>query len=233
MVIFGTGRFLGKSDMDDPIIQSFYGIWDWQEMWEQAKGESVSQKMYLGAFTPERNLSNLSNSSYLDENGRKVTLVQQEVEAETEEWRILTDHPINFYDKNSGKGAHVGWYFDLPDLRERSIRDPMLISGKAVMISSIPSDEPCDVGGSSILYQINACNGGRPCSPEFDANHDRLFDDKDLILGLPPTGQKLDKTVFDPIELDGHLYLPDAAGWINDIGIPENPPGMTYWRVIE
>jgi type IV pilus assembly protein PilY1 len=109
----------------------------------------------------------------------------------------------------------------------------MLLSGIAVMISSIPSDAPCEAGGSSIIYQLNACTGGRAVAPEFDVDHDRLFDEKDLIQGLPPTGQKKDKTVFDAIELDGHLYLQDAGGWINDIGIPELPPGMTYWRMIE
>jgi type IV pilus assembly protein PilY1 len=233
MVIFGTGRFLSKSDIADSMPQSFYGIWDWQDMWRQTLGEASSRKMYLGEFTPERNLSNLSENPYLDENGRNVTLVQQRVEAETDQWRILTDHAINYYDAKTRKGAHAGWYYDLPDLRERAIRDPLLLSGIVVMISSTPSDAPCGAGGSSIIYQIDACTGGRTGAPQFDANHDRLFDEHDLILDLPPTGRKMDKIVFDVFELGGHLYLPDASGWINDIRIPENPPGMTYWRVIE
>ncbi|MCU0597645.1 MAG: PilC/PilY family type IV pilus protein [Desulfobacterales bacterium] len=233
MVIFGTGRYLGVPDTADTSTQTFYGIWDWQEMWEQALGESVSRKLYLGAFTPERKLSNLSGNYYLDRNGRNVTLLQQEVESETNEWRMLTDHPVHYYDANSKRGVHAGWYFDLPDVRERSIHDPVLNSRISVMISSIPSDAPCDAGGDSVVHQIDACTGGRTPEPKFDANHDRLFDEKDLILSLTPTGQKIDKTVFDAVELGGHLFLPDALGEISDIAVPENPPGMIYWRVIE
>jgi type IV pilus assembly protein PilY1 len=233
MIIFGTGRFLGQSDIADSTTQSFYGIWDWQDMWKQELGESASRNMYLGAFTPERNLSNLSENPFLDKTARNVTLVRQEVEAETDQWRILTDHTANYYDAETREGAYAGWYFDLPDFRERCIRDPLLLSGIVVMISSTPSDAPCASGGSSILYQIDACTGGRAREPQFDANHDRSFDENDFILTLPPTGQKIDKSIFDVFELGGHLYAPDASGRINDIRIPEIPPGMTYWRVLE
>ncbi len=233
MVIFGTGRLLGQSDIADATIESFYGIWDWQDMWKQARGESISRKMYLGAFTPERTLSNLISNENLDENGKKITLIQQTVDVETPQWRILTDHAAHYYDVKKNIGSHVGWYFDLPDARERSVRDPLLISGIVVMVSTIPSDAPCDAGGRSILYQLNACTGGRTSEPQFDVNHDRQFDEEDLIQSLPPSGQKMDQIIFDPIEIDGLLYAPDASGQIQRISIPEIPPGITYWRVVE
>ncbi len=244
-VIFGTGRYLSSDDFSNFDTQSLYGIWDWQPIWEyidENENTDTAKHMYLGTFEADRTLSNISSNLNLSEVGRNVTLLQQTLDpASTSDWRIFSDNPIYYYDPIKDEEIfgvdhqHAGWYFDLPTLGERSIRDPALREDVVVILSTIPSDSPCEAGGSSFLYQINSCTGGRvdADTPKFDVDGDYVIDSADLIDGKAPTGQFFDQILFEPIELGDRMYLPDSQGQINGVPIVPEPPGMSYWRVIQ
>ena len=38
--------------------------------------------------------------------------------------------------------VHAGWYIDLPSSGERIIKDPMIREGRAIVLSTIPTDSP-------------------------------------------------------------------------------------------
>jgi type IV pilus assembly protein PilY1 len=225
MVIFGTGQYLTVDDLSDSTKHTFYGIWDWSDIWEQNPdhGYDIAKTKHLGQLGTDRSVANISGK----------TLQAQTVESETADYITLTDNPLEWYNPITDTGSHMGWFYDLPDTRERCIREPLLRLGVAVLVSTIPSESPCEAGGSSVIYQVNPCTGGRTEYPQFDINGDDKIDANDLIDNLPPTGEKQDEILFEPIELGDRLYFPDSGGGIDPMLVPANPQGMLYWRMIE
>jgi len=136
MVLFGTGQYLGESDISDTTAQSFYGIWDY--------GDDEDDSEYLGYFRRGfgQELSNQPNTVSL--------LAQQVIPSESPDpnapnfWtvtinggqpdeydlllRLTTDHDIVWETVSDGNNTpitdplddlsdsvdnHAGWYFDL------------------------------------------------------------------------------------------------------------------------
>ena len=94
---------------------------------------------------------------------------------------MLSSNPIDLYSPVNNTGSHVGWYFDLPSTGERSVQDFVIYGNVVIAISSIPSASPCAAGGDSIIYAVDACTGGSPLEPFWDANGDGVIDSNDLI----------------------------------------------------
>ena len=234
MVIFGTGKYLHYSDFTDTTMQSFYGIWDWGPIWEDTDSLSVAQGKSLGAFAANRSLTNLGGS---------ITLLQQEFIWQDADWGVLTDHQPDWYNPFAvtASGIHMGWYIDLIGLDnvrdgERSLLQPTLTAGAAILISTIPSGSPCEAGGSSGTYIISACTGGRYPYPAYDVNGDGEIDtnDKVIVSGVPiyPQWHPDPKIIYDLLIISGEAYRQDAQGNIEQMDTVENLPGMFFWRVI-
>ena len=230
MVIFGTGQYLNTDDFINVPEQSYYGIWDRGPLFEDSDGVTVSRTKYLGTFEADRSLTNMATG---------VTLLEQVFEIQGVEWWALTDYQPDWYDEASGTGTHMGWFWNMPVTGERNIREPLLRGGNAVLISTVPSDSPCDSGGISYINYVNACTGGRPTSPQFDVNGDGLIDDNDKIPGppgspepKPPSRKKEPKILFDALEVGDKWYLPDSEGGIGGMDVIPIRSGMFYWRVI-
>ncbi|MCU0599762.1 MAG: PilC/PilY family type IV pilus protein, partial [Desulfobacterales bacterium] len=225
MVIFGTGQYLNSSDFGDTSTQSFYGIWDWGDIWEEKAGYSVAQTKYLGVLGTDRSVTNISGTS----------LQGQTVVSDSSDWVVLSDNPVDWYNPEDTEhpGIHMGWFFDLPALGERGIREPALRMGVAVLISTIPSESPCEAGGSSVLYMVSACTGGQLDEPQFDLNNDDDFDEDDLIDEVPPTGKKFDEILFEGIEISDTLYFSSSQAEIPSEDVPPNLVGLQFWRVIQ
>ena len=104
--------------------------------------------------------------------------------------RVMSDNFIDWYlpseqsvfDASGRKVAkHVGWYFDLPANGERIVRDMNVANSKLIFTSTIPSDSPCESGGTSFHWAIDACTGGRLGSAFFDLNTDMVINSEDYI----------------------------------------------------
>jgi len=204
MVLFGTGQYLGESDISDTTAQSFYGIWDY--------GDDEDDSEYLGYFRRGygQELSNQPST---------VSLLAQQIipsespdpnapdfwtvtinEGQSDEYdlllRITTDHDIVWEtvsdmnntpftdpldDLSDSVDNHAGWYFDLPLSGERGTVDMMIRGGVIIAISFIPEDTPCGHGGVSVVHEMDAASGARLTSPQFDINGDGVIDDDDMI----------------------------------------------------
>jgi type IV pilus assembly protein PilY1 len=238
MVIFGTGKLLGSSDLYDTSLQSIFGIWDY--------GDEDDPSEYLGTFTrgATPQLSNQPNT---------VTLLRQTYvpssEADPMFWtvgdnklRILTanepDWTTTTFEADgvtcTGAGAgtdpcdrnttgdnpdpvkNVGWYFDLPIDGERVVSDVMIRENKVIVLSYNPEGDPCGSGGTSIIHEIDACSGGRMVEAQFDIDDSGTIGTGDLInIG----------TVEDPIWVapsgllkDGRLQPPAILSLGNEAG---------------
>lgn len=257
IIAFGTGKYLGSQDLSDTSSQTLYAVWDY--------GDDSDNSEYLGSF--ERSAANkLSNQP------ATVGLLMQNViysgTVNSVDYRILSDNDIVwktqddadtppvtdpvtvlYPNPSSTEANHAGWYFDLPDVKERIIRDLVIRGGKVIAITSIPqTSSPCIAGGESYLMEVAACTGGRTTNPQLDINDDGKIDETDLIpvpnpTGdpdmLPPTGIKYPTMIFPPMIIDNPTddteikYFSTSAGNIIIEIEKDGGVGRYYWRQIE
>jgi type IV pilus assembly protein PilY1 len=231
MVVFGTGKYLGESDIADTSTQTIYGIWDY--------GDDVDDSEYLGSFE-RASTPILSNQPNYD-----VDLLKQDdivcdplvttcdgdlFVVGTASLRVTTEYAPNWgttskdaaddcleglgvedcepdgYGANPDPVNNAGWYYDLPISGERVVTDTLLRDGKAIVIAYTPEQTPCGSGGSSIIMEMNAGTGARLTKPQFDINEDGVIDNNDLV----NIGTDADPIWVPPTGLksEGRLYPP-------------------------
>ncbi|MFO8083201.1 MAG: PilC/PilY family type IV pilus protein [Desulfobacterales bacterium] len=225
LVMFGTGQYVNEEDFDNMDTQTLYGIWDWQKAWDY-RNEDPTDK-HLGEFTPDRQLSHIENLTLLQQIG-SFKAYNNEI------YFIMSSNQIDYWNPITGEGNHLGWYFNLPKPGERMIRDPMLRGGVVVFIGSTPVQTPCSSGGTSVLYQIDACSGGAPFKPQFDIDGSDKVDSDDVIIIdgeiFMPSGLLIDTMLYKPVDIKDRLYISDDSANINEIVVPPMLGGMLYWR---
>jgi type IV pilus assembly protein PilY1 len=226
LVIFGTGQYVNEADFDTTDTQTLYGITDWQRAW-QYLGNDLKDK-YLGEFTTNRLLSNVDGLTLLEQSGSFVSYGGTL-------YFVMSSNAINYWNMFDNSGSHLGWYFDLPQIGERIIRDPMIRNGVVVAIGSIPVQTPCSSGGTSVLYQLSACSGGATVKPQFDIDDSGKVDSADVIIGdngeiIIPSGIIIDSMLYKPVDIKDRLYISDDSANINEIVVPSALGGMLYWR---
>ncbi|MCB9480964.1 MAG: hypothetical protein H6680_03950 [Desulfobacteraceae bacterium] len=184
IIVFGTGQFLSKNDMNDLGRQSVYGIWDYGDQKDEFLG-SISRP---DGLNPESKtvISNISNVYLMDQSvqykksssGVTSSSSFSEIEVLSDKkivWKLkeTTDTGESYADLD--QGSYAGWYFDLPDSGERVVQDPKIIAGKAVFNSYVPQQagQMCVSGGYSWFHEIDATDGSRLDSPAFDISGDR------------------------------------------------------------
>ena len=243
IVAFGTGKYLGNTDFSDTTTQTVYGIWDY--------GDITDEGEYLGTFA-RGSLPNLTNQpstvtlleqtemAYVPVGGRnmRVTTDYQPV------WETVDDvnNANEMNDLSDVFANNAGWYFDLPILKERIIRDLMIRDNKVIFITSIPNSSPCTAGGESILMELDACSGARPKKPQLDANGDGLIDENDMIMipGYPDpvavSGIHSPTMLYEPAILRAGTQelklMSTASGGIVTQREPAEERGMFYWREV-
>jgi len=173
LILFGTGKYLGESDMSDTHTQTIYGIWDY--------GDDSDDSEYLGSIDRSSNPVGLTNQP------SGVSLLEQTeiYSVETYDVGTVTQEVADFTteEDTSGPGterkpnpvANVGWFFDLPISGERVITEPLIRGGHAIVISYVPDVSPCSASGYSIINELNACTGGRLEQTPWDINENGSF----------------------------------------------------------
>lgn len=146
-------------------------------------------------FTTTDNIDTTGQSFYgILDNGTRVTstdrsqLVQQTVSTVNVDFRgVLTPlrdvstNPIDWTTKR-------GWYLDLPVSKERVIGPAIVRTGRVIFTTLVPSDDPCNFGGSGWLMEVDAKSGGKLPYSVFDTNGDGLVNDADTrVAGVPLT----------------------------------------------
>lgn len=231
MVIFGTGQYVSELDFDDHTTQSLYGIWDWQEAWEaldEIEGGIDPEAKYLGEFQ--------RGDFYSLSNAQGWELLEQEVVDkvvhEGDDYLFVSDNEIDYWSPVTDEGEHVGWFFDLPQEGERTVQDPMIRDGIVMALGSVPVPDPCWAGGSSVLYQLDACTGGEPDEPQFDVSGDGRVHSGDLIDGRIPSGKQYERMLYSPVATSDRIYMPDERGHLVTEDVRSLVGGELYWHEI-
>lgn len=245
IVVFGTGKYLGTTDLSDTKTQSIYGIWDY--------GDDADNNEYIGSFqrANAQKLSNLPNTASLLE---QTIIFEGLTGSSPNALRVFSKNsPLwdTVADATPGQNPNpiknAGWYVDLPDSKERVVQDLMIRGGKVIVTSIIPqSNSPCTAGGESWLMEFDACTGGRLNSTQLDVNQDGMIDDSDMIsipdpnnlgqfITVPVTGIGYGTIIYPPAILgipgDEEIkYFSTAAGNIIMVRERGQGTGMLYWR---
>ncbi|WP_407354409.1 pilus assembly protein [Luteimonas sp. R10] len=156
-VFFGTGRFMTIEDPANMAVQGLYGIEDIGARVTSKETELIGRRVMLVTTS----------------DGRRVRAFEQ---------------------NQSLPAGYRGWYVDLLDppapgtpIGERIATAPQM-SGSALVVSSIiPSEDPCEYGGSGYLNAVDAFTGTSTGSPFFDVDEDGEFAD-DVVEGVDEDG---------------------------------------------
>jgi Tfp pilus tip-associated adhesin PilY1 len=231
MVLFGTGKFLGNSDVAENSTQSVYGIWDYGDRvyypGEWGDYSSDDDREYLGAFTRDQlsnqpqNVTLLKQTSdhhtvFVDgENDNPFEVNLRVMSSDQPIWKTRDDKDTrggpNFPDLSDIGTSHAGWYYDLPLVGERIINDLLLRDGRLAVICFEPGPDRCSNESNSFLMELNAFTGGSLPGVMFDFNEDGVIDMADTVitgydaegnpLRIPPAGMKMPGNLQPPISL--------------------------------
>jgi len=156
MIYFGTGKYLGNSDIGNLATQTVYGLLD--------NGSAITSR------------SSLQSQTFVYEGDR--------TESDPSDVRVASTQTVDYSGGKGGwyldllpPGASTG-------VGERVVSVPLLRHGRLIVTSIVPSADACKQGGYSWITEIEALTGGRLSYNVFDYNGDNLFNnDDDRISG--------------------------------------------------
>ncbi|WP_248281896.1 pilus assembly protein [Parazoarcus communis] len=154
MVYFGTGKYLGNTDVLSSNTQSVYGILD--------SGSAITTGR-----------TSLQAQSFVYEGPRSDT--------DSSPIRVVSNTTFSYTGANAKRGWYIDL---LPpntttSLGERVVGIPLLRYGRVIFTSIIPSSGLCDQGGSSWITELDAISGARLTYSVFDYTGDKLFNSGD------------------------------------------------------
>ena len=187
MVLFGTGRLNTVDDKTDTAVQTFYGIWD--------KGERLSPITDDPIYPIERD-----------------NLVAQELVSEDEDTRI-TDPSLEV----DYEGGKFGWYIDLPeDTGERVVSDAVARGDMIFFNTVIPTDDPCEYGGTGWEMSVQIKNGGSPMTPVVVQDADGFSNNEDTEEEDLPGGDESTTSAPSGTKLEDDEGLPSGPAIVGD-----------------
>jgi type IV pilus assembly protein PilY1 len=90
----------------------------------------------------------------------------------------------------------MGWYLNLPTSKERLTGIPQVVRRLVFFNTFIPSELPCDSGGTGWLMALDWRTGGQPNNRVFDTNRSGAIDGTDTAVGGYQVGGALGGTTL-------------------------------------
>ena len=156
MLYFGTGKYLGNSDIGPTNTQTAYGILDSGSRITGGRADLQAQSfVYEGPYS-------LTN---------------------TEEVRVVGSNTFSYSGGGAKKGWYLDLVSpNTPsNLGERIVSVPLLRFGRVIFTSIVPSAAVCDQGGYSWITEVDALTGAGLNYSVFNFNGDTVFDSADNV----------------------------------------------------
>ena len=228
MVLFGTGKYLESADSTATAAQSFYGIYD--------AGAAVAG---TGSLIPHHIDS--TKTSTLGGNN----------------YRTAAAYLKDCVGGGSGSGSACpapfkGWYLNFPDNMilttkgpaERTTGSPKLVLGTLLFNTFIPSNTPCDYGGTGWLMAVDYATGDIRPFNVFDTDGSGKFDGGDTAAAGVQVGAALGGSTIieNSRNITGNTGNNTGVGesslttgnnastLLNFGGLPERPPCKTCFN---
>ena len=154
--------------------------------------------------------------------------------------REMSDNDLDF-------ASAMGWKINLrpqqvegvanaDNFGERQVSNAIVRDGRVIFTTLLPSQQPCDFGGSSFVMQVNYRDGGALGYPAFDLNGDRVFDEVDTNA----SGRMSDVGIVPTLSVlsDSDRDLAFGSGSSGDVDVMELNTGTTAtgrqsWRQLD
>lgn len=213
MIYFGTGKYLGNTDIGNLATQTVYGLLD--------KGSAISGR------------SDLQAQTFIYQGVRTIE--------DPKEVRVASTNTVNYAGGKRGWYIDLLPPGSTTGVGERVVSVPLLRHGRIIVTSIVPSSDACRQGGYSWINEFDALSGARLPYNVFDYNGDGLFNDADDVIAgdlrAPVTSKKLDDeglmkspTVISAGEVEYKVGSGTSGGIvvIKEKGMSGNP--RTSWR---
>jgi type IV pilus assembly protein PilY1 len=200
VVLVGTGRYLGVTDVANTQTQSFYAVKDKLNTTTygnpRTAGNGFVVQTQTSQLCPPTALANICSP--------------------TETVNVSSSNPVNFSTDN-------GWFIDLNESGERMNVDPVLVQGTLRFNTNVPSStSACTPSGHSNAYFLDFENGGA-VSTAVGVASVRLagaLATRPVVVGLPD-GSIVDLT---------RISTGDTKTLQPPIGTPKNTTRRISWR---
>jgi type IV pilus assembly protein PilY1 len=183
MIVFGTGKYLETADMLPTFFtQSYYGVWDKNDNKDIRSQTIVTNRNQLFGYTitPAGNF--------------RV---------------VLPENPSLPRTATPDWETHRGWRMDFFESNingERAVFRPLLMSGRLIFTTLIPSDAPCSGGGTSFMMIIDPATGAAVNS---------------AVINVTDTDGKVRLDDNDKVALGNATFF--ASGIKSEVGITPTP----------
>ena len=246
MVVFGTGRYLGNTDVTNTDQQTFYGIWD------DVDGESCP----AGSTTACITRTTLQPQIYCP--GDPVDPTCQVQGGETpvtstgqidKSFRITSARCVEYGaaadEKLCGdptRSQQRGWYLDLKPGGERVVGDALILGSRVIFTSILPDEDPCQYGGNSWLNILNAVSGQRLAASFLSGSGVPNVPVTEANTGFAPTSVAIKgiasppSVIRSPEQQRSMLYLSTSESDVDslvNVPIVDTGIGRLSWRQLE
>lgn len=160
LVLFGTGQYLGDTDLTNNDIQSFYAIRDTN------LGASISRSQ-LQAQTIDQQ-GNIGSSTV----------------------RVTSSNTVDYAGTPAQHGWYMDLVYPSTATTggERVVSTGSFLEDRIIFTTITPSRDPCQPGGTSWLLEVLTLTGQRPATTVLDSNRDGSFSAGDDYGGYPVSG---------------------------------------------
>jgi type IV pilus assembly protein PilY1 len=169
VITFGTGKYLETSDPQAPYqAQAFYGIWDKND------GATVSVQTTVMSGKTQLLQQTITDVTVGTSTFRVVS-------NSVPDWSTDTTPPV----ANDSPTKHMGWYMNFPSgttTGERSVFRPILMSGRLIYTTLVPSTQACLFGGTSFLMVLDPATGGRIDGAVLDSDANGALNANDSVV---------------------------------------------------
>jgi type IV pilus assembly protein PilY1 len=191
IVYFGTGKYLGASDISTTQVQTMYAVWN--------------RKSHNTGLTRSHLL-------------QQKILADDTSTFGARDARVTTDLAIKWSEVPGlpPTGSHMGWYIDFStESGERVHQAPFLRDNRIVFVTVTPSTDPCSAGGTSWLYELNGMSGSRLTMSPFDYNGDNSIGSLDYAVvggkSMPGSAIRNEATGVSYLDKESVVRMPNPG----------------------
>ncbi|MCP5423867.1 MAG: hypothetical protein H6970_02170 [Gammaproteobacteria bacterium] len=237
MVLFGTGRYIGTTDITNTDTQTFYGVWDNRETSSTALTRDDLQAQIFCPGDPADPTCQITNADgdLVDSAG--------EFDTNSKTYRVTSNRSVTYDFDDTTTTDKRGWYLDLTkNAGERVVGDPLLIGARILFTSIQPKEDPCLFGGSSWLNILNPITGQRPkesfvscCGQATDGalitETTTGFTPSSIeIVGIASAPNVMKATDVEAGSSHFNAYVSTSEGSVEHISIAGSELGRQSWR---
>jgi type IV pilus assembly protein PilY1 len=244
MVLFGTGKYLGATDVTSTSQQTFYGVWDDMDG-DSCIGVSTGT-IATGCF----NRANLQEQIFCPGNpvdptcqatgpSGTVDSAGSFTTADGKTFRVTSKREVNYEgDTSTSTPPKRGWYLDLKEAGERVPGDPLVVGSRVIFTSILPDPDPCRFGGTSWVNILDAVTGKRLTASFLGANGFNV-PVTETSTGFAPSSVTINSIASAPTAMKAPdqkktmIYVSTSEGGVVDLPIVDTEIGRQSWRQVE